>query len=295
MRLSKPAVTNGLLLLAALVLALVLWETPRHGKAPHPVPKLTRVKGAAITDVTIKRPGRPSIHLERRGPQWWLLRPFKARADRFRVDALTDIADTLPSDRFAAPGKSLSAFGLAPPRAVLTLNHDAIMIGRRRPFGDLRYVLVKHTIALVPAETIHPRRLTSDSFLSTKLLGGHVHPVAFSLPHLRVTRRHGIWRVTPQPVAVSNDRINAFVDAWRYARALSVSRYHGAPPLGHVIIGYRSAATAQRAASRQQLVIDIIATHPELVLARPDQGLEYHFPQEIGRRLLTIRRRARTP
>ncbi|WP_297364863.1 hypothetical protein [Acidiferrobacter sp.] len=292
MSLTRRGLANAVLLVVAMGLAWVLWSRPKAPPAAPP-PRLAPVKAAAITDITITRPGRPAIRLERIGRHWRLVQPFKARAARFRVEALTDIVDAKPHDRFAVPKGPLGAFGLAPPRAVVTLDHRRILIGRRRPFGDLRYVLTGHMICLVPAEIIHPRRLTSDSFLSTRLLGKKIHPVAFTLPHLTVTRHDGIWHAAPSPAQVSNDHINGFVDAWRYARALSVTRYHGAAAVGRVVIHYH-----ERGSSKSQtphtLVIDILATHPELVLLRPDQGLEYHFPEEIGKRLLAIGPGART-
>ncbi len=292
MSLTRQGLANGALVVVAGVLAWVLWSRP--GPRPQtPAPRLAPVKSTAITAITITRPGRPTIRLHQTAGHWQLVQPFKARAARFRVEALTDIVDVRPHDRFAAPSRPLGAFGLAPPQAIVTLNHRRILIGRRRPFGDLRYVLIGHTIALVPAEIIHPRRLTSDSFLSTRLLGDHIHPVSFSLPDLTVTRHDGIWHATPSPAQVSNDRINGFVDAWRYARALSVTRYHGAAVTGRVVIHYHERGTSKTPA-RHTLVIDILTTHPELVLLRPDQGLEYHFPQEIGERLLAIRPGART-
>ncbi len=286
MSLTRRALTNSLLALVAVILAWVLWGRPSPAPAA-PLAPLMPVKAGAVTEITIARPGRPVIRLRRQGARWRLLQPFKARAARFRVEALTDIVNARPRDRFAAPRGRLAAFGLAPPQAIVVMNHRRILIGRRRPFGDVRYVLVGHTIALVPAGIIHPRRLASDSFLSTRLLGDRIHPVAFTLPHLSVIRHDGIWHATPEPAQVSNDRVNAFVDAWRYARALSVTRYRGAPVIGRIIVHYHERGP-KNAGSRHTLAIDILATHPELVLARPDQGLEYHFPQEIGKRLLAI-------
>ncbi len=293
MRLTRRGLTNAILLIVAAVLGWLLWDKPARAPAAAPA-RLAPVRGATITNITIARPGRPVIRLRRDGTRWQLLRPFKARADRFRVEALTDIVAAKPHDHFAIPKGSLAAFGLAPPRAVVSLNRERILVGRRRPFGDLRYVLIGHSIALVPAESIHPRRLTTDSFLSTRLLGDRIHPVAFTLPHLAVTRHHGIWHATPTPAHVSNDRINAFVDAWRYARALAVTRYHGTPPIGRIVIHYDRQGP-KKAAPPHALVIDILATHPELVLLRPDQGLEYHFPQQVGQHLLTLATHAGTP
>lgn len=284
---------NGLLLCIALGLGAFLWDRPKVA-APARARKLAVMKAASVSTVEVQRKGQPTILLKREGSRWLVLKPLKARADRFRVEALTDLVQADTSDRFKAPQDRLAGFGLAPPQAVLTLNKQRVLVGRRRPFGDLRYVLMNHTIALVPAAAIHPRRLSPNSFLSTKLLSARIHPVGFALPHFAIIRKRGIWRAIPKVARVSSDRINAFVDAWRYARALSVSRYHGQAVLGRIVIRYRTQG-AKKPGPPQALTIDILATQPELVLARPDQGLEYHFPEEIGRRLLHLGPDARTP
>ncbi|MHB8255587.1 MAG: hypothetical protein ACYDEV_18330, partial [Acidiferrobacter sp.] len=98
----------------------------------------------------------------------------------------------------------------------------------------------------------------------------------------------------PKPSKVSNDRINTFVDEWRYARALSVTRYHGEPAVGQIVIRYRGLG-GHKPPHLKVLTIGILATRPELVLLRRDQGLEYHFPEEIGRRLLHLSPDAGTP
>lgn len=290
---AKRWIINGALLFVALGLGLFLWGKPKTASL-RATPRLAAIKAAAISAITVQRNGQHPIVLKRVGSRWLLLQPLKARADRFRVEALTDLVHARTSDRFAVPPTNLAAFGLAPPEATLTLDHKRILIGKRRPFGDLRYVLVDHMITLVPAETIHPRRLTTDSFLSTKLLGDRIHPVAFTLPRFTVMREQGIWRVAPKPSKVSNDRINTFVDEWRYARALTVTRYHERPAIGRIVIHYRTQKTKQPPRVHT-LVIEILATQPELILLRRDQGLEYHFPQEIGRRLLHLSPDAGTP
>ncbi len=284
---------NGLLLCVALGLGFFLWHRPEV--ATHtPVPQLAVIKTADVATIEIQRKGQPTILLKRVGARWFLLKPLKARAAKFRVEALTDLVQARTRGRFAAPQGRLAGFGLAPPQAVLTFNKQRVLIGRRRPFGDLRYVLVNNMISLVPAAAIHPRRLSPDSFLSTKLLSAKIHPVGFILPHFAIVRKRGIWRAIPKIARISNDRINTFVEEWRYARALSVTRYHGQTALGRIVIRYRTQG-AKKPGRLRALTFDILATQPELVLARQDQGLAYHFPEEIGQRLLHLGPDARTP
>lgn len=284
---TKRWLINTVLLIIALILAWLLWAHPQTPVVAIP-PTLTALKPANVTTVTVQQPGRPLITLTRKGSQWFLQTPFHARADQFRLAALTDLVSTSVTDQFAPPPTGLTPFGLAPARLTLTLNQTRILIGDRHLFANqnLRYAYANGRIALISAEAIHPRRLQVDSFLSTELLGNHIHPIAFTFRHFQVIRRQGIWRVLPA-APVSNDRINTFVDEWRYARALAVTRYHGAIARGRILIEYKQPMAGGKR-QLKTLTIDILATTPELILYRPSEGLEYHFPAEIGKRLLHI-------
>ncbi len=282
----KRWLVNLALLAAALVLAAALWSHPKPAVRSAP-PVLTALKPAAITRITIERPGYPTIGLERTARnRWRLTTPLAARADRFRAEAIANMADAAVEDHFAAPA-DLARFGLAPPQTILHLNGVALEIGARHPFAPLRYVLNGGTVDLIAAQALHPARLTLDSFLSTRLLGRQIQPTAFIMPAFSVTRVKGIWRLAPASNKISNDHINSFVDKWRYARALRVTRYHGRQPvIGQITIRYRE-GVGGRAHSRL-LHVDILSTTPEVVLLRPRERLAYHFPQEIGERMLHI-------
>ena len=81
---------------------------------------------------------------------------------------------------------------------------------------------------------------------------------------------------------ISGDRVNAFVAHWQNARALTVSRLTARKPLDSVQIVF------EQDGKRDTLVVDVLSYRPELVLARRDEGLEYHFPEEIGKQLLQL-------
>ncbi|MHB1942974.1 MAG: hypothetical protein ACYCP0_07960 [Acidiferrobacteraceae bacterium] len=107
------------------------------------------------------------------------------------------------------------------------------------------------------------------------------------VPKFRLTSRQGVWHLDPPDPHLSSDAITSFVDEWRYARALSVSHYHGAAITGRILVTYLD-RTTHGANVPHTLVINIIERAPELVLYRPDEGLEYHFPAQMGRHLLSL-------
>jgi hypothetical protein len=110
--------------------------------------------------------------------------------------------------------------------------------------------------------------------------------VALDLPGLRLVRKDGTWQREPavkhKEQEISGDRINEFVAHWQHARALSVARLTNKPALQRIRL------TSETGDQRQTLTLDILAYKPEFVLARRDEGLEYHFPADVGQRLLSL-------
>jgi hypothetical protein len=95
--------------------------------------------------------------------------------------------------------------------------------------------------------------------------------------------KHGAWQMAPANKELTSDRINAFVEEWRHAQALSVTEYSGKTAHEKINFGFAAGSPLKN------LEIGILAHKPELVLYRRDEGLQYHFPEELGARLLQLR------
>ncbi|MHB1950892.1 MAG: DUF4340 domain-containing protein [Acidiferrobacteraceae bacterium] len=282
---------NRWLLNLALVLfiaALLLWVhfRPPGGRHHPPRPPLTRLALDQITSIRLVRPGRRTVVLAKQGNHWRITAPVSARADRFRIDSLLHVAKARVEDRFAATG-TLAKYGLQKPNATLWLDGARIEFGSGNALGGLQYVRYGGQVALIPAESFSPSSLRLNNLYSSRLIEKDRRPVGFVFPDFTLTSQHGAWKVRPPQPHLSTDAINSFVDEWRYARALSVNRYHDKPVTGRVLVTYVP-GNAKPSGSAHVMTIDILERKPELVLYRPDEGLDYHFPAQMGRHLLNL-------
>ena len=73
------------------------------------------------------------------------------------------------------------------------------------------------------------------------------------------------------------------MDEWRHARALSVEPYTGKPVRERVTI------TIIDDGKTRLLEFGVLARKPEFVVVRKDENLEYHFPEDIGARLMQLK------
>lgn len=248
-------------------------------------PPLTSIAPTEITRLLIAERGKPPVELERTD-RWRLRSPLQARANEFNVNDVLRVAATrvekqLPEDALQRAAK----YGLDSPRARLKLDEHTIDFGTTNPVNNLQYVAYQGRVYMVSASALWSVTRAYTDFIDHALLDTAKKPVAITLPGLKLALQDGRWRVTPHNERITTDRINRFVEEWRHARALSVRPYGGGRSLGEIRFTY---ATKPPIAKPEAVRLGILSRSDELVLYRPDEGLQYHFPQDSIKRLLYL-------
>ncbi len=282
------------------VLALVMEFKPGMHKAPA-IPPLTGLSVGQINHIRLQRPGTPEIDIVKSDGRWMMTAPRKARANSFRINELLHLAVAKIATHFAAPADNLGKYGLAKPRAEVWLNNEKISFGGPHPIDPDYYILYRGQVYLVPDHYDNAATAPLSGFFSTRLINAHNRLMSLQIPGLRLTRKpDGSWKLTPPDNKLSTDRVNTFVDDWRYAEALSVRPYSGKPVIAHVRITFAPPAsgapvsTGRPASSKlpdtdRVLALDILERKPELIFYRKDEGLEYHFPADMASQLLELK------
>ena len=272
----------GLAVLVAALLAIALY---RPGAEPvAPTTTLTSLSSDSIIRVRIQRTNQPDISLEKTGGTWSLIAPRAARANEFRINELLRLATAKSASHFPAPAAELAKYGLDKPAAQVWLNDTDIRFGGMHPIHPQHYVLVDGQVHLIASKYFYSVAAGPADFFSHRLLEDKLKPVAFTLPGIALTQNEqGAWRTNPTNSELSSDRINTFVEEWRHAQALSVAPYSGKPVQEHLRIRFTTESPLK------ELELGILARQPELILYRKDEGLEYHFPQDVGARLLQLK------
>ena len=176
----------------------------------------------------------------------------------------------------------LSQYGLDKPQASVWLNDTRIDFGALHPFKDAIYVRHADTIYLISISRFTPVSYPYTNYIDTRLLEEDRQLLAIKLPDFAVELKDGEWRRIAELKDLSGDRINNFVEAWRNARALSVARHADRPTREQIRLTFAAGD------AHEQLVLGVLARHPELILFRKDEDLDYHFPEGTGERLLNL-------
>jgi hypothetical protein len=264
------------LALAGLVaaLSLLVWLKPKP-MAPTEF-KLSTLASASINRIAIERPDQPAIVLEKDLTGWRLSAPFQARAEGTTVGRLLEILSAASLQRF--PATDLGRFQLDPPLLRLTLNEQEFSFGTQNTLTGEVYVATRggvHPVA--PSYLVHAMKMPAD-FAARTLLAEEEKLSGFEFADLKLNQNdEGKWLASPARPNWSQDDINRWVDEWRHASSLITQPYDGTAPLESLTL---------RLGNGKLVNCKILRREPELVLLREDEKLQYHFPAEIGKRLL---------
>ncbi len=277
---------NSILLIAiAGLTALAVWQPGLH--TPPPKARLTSLDPRKIKHVRVEQQNRKPIVLTDRGGTWYMEAPVHGRAHVFNTAKVLQVAMT-PVEQELPPSAdgNLKQFGLDKPKAVLQLDGQRIAFGGNNPVNNLQYVRYHDRVYLVSTRSYWDVARPYSELLDSHLFRQDRKPVALYLPGFSLKLRKGRWILHPTQPKLTTDRINTFVDEWRYAQALTVQRYGGEAIQQRIRMRF---APDKKGGKPKTVTVAILSRHGELVLYRPDQGLEYHFPEEVGKRLLELK------
>lgn len=273
---------NVALLVIVAALGALVWYRSAHIPAETRT-SLTEIDPTSIRRLEIERPKEAPASLERHDDEWRLVAPFKARADALAVESLLQLARA-PIDATITPADGdLARYGLDHPLLTIRLDDTAIRFGQMHPLKDECYVQVGNAVHLIAGHYYAQAAARPTNYIDSRLIEPGRKLVTLKLPGFALRLDDGTWRREPEIATLSSDKINAFVDDWRHGRALQVEKSSGRKTRETIEIGFEEAN-----GHRSTLTIGVLQREPELVLARSDEGLEYHFPKETAQRLLTL-------
>jgi len=271
------------LAMAGIVIGLGLAAWFRPGLEPPPAPQpLTALTPAQVTRIQITRQQRPALVFARQGDGWLLAGDPPLPASPFQLNALLAILQSLPERHYPADTLDLRELGLDPPQATIVLDDTTtLQIGNTEPLDNMRYIRYGATIYLVADRYQHLINADRTNFIERRLLDPAASITRLILPELTLKQTaDGNWETLPEKPDSSADAIQQLVTNWQQASALYVRPYQQGTTGTRISLELAGNATP--------VVFELLSREPELVLARPDLGIEYHFSNGAAERLLGI-------
>ena len=231
-----------------------------------------------VSTIQLVRVQGETLDFSRRNGRWFIAGSPELPADDFQVGTLLGLANAETDRQYPAGTLDLKTMGLLPPQATLTLDATRFDIGSTNPLDKLRYIRQGDTVYLVMDRYQHLLNARRSNFIDRRMLPPDAVVTGLTMPGLSLrldTDNH--WTLQPADPTVSASDIRALVSAWENARALYVREHTG--------YGGEPVNLSLKAAS-EPLKFILQKEGTDIILARPDRGIQYHLSEASGRRLL---------
>ena len=271
-------IINLLLLVAIGILILVAYYEPGIDEQAE-APAITTLNKDQLRRIHLNRPVRDDLVLVKKGTQGWVIEHTpELPADSYQVNALQKLAEQKAVRSYPAAELDLAQLQLDPPYATAILNDTAIEFGSLEPLEGLRYVRVANQVHLIPDLYLHLIDAGYTQFVRRRLFGENTRFARIALPGFSIAKTDQGWTVDPQQ-EVSADNLQQFVDRWQVATGLNIQAADSTAD-GETV-------ELIQADSGHSVNFVISAREPELVLVRPDLGIQYRMG-DLGGSLLSL-------
>jgi hypothetical protein len=278
------------LVLLALVAGLVafLYIRPQANTGAASQHEVSALKLADFTAISVEYPTQAATTFEKVDGLWRITAPYKTRADQMSVQRILAIIAAKSTDKFSA--SDLAKYGLDKPQLKLKLTNAAgveeFAFGTVNPVSEEQYVAYKDAVYLLPgsymeAATTQPIELIDKNPLTvseTKQIAGFdlARLEQWEALNLNVEVADGKWKTNVPKAKITQNELNEWLDfSWKQAQAKQVELY--TPDHKAVYPGFDV-----KLKDGKKVHFDKIQEAPDLLLGRPDEGLMYHFSNDVG-------------
>lgn len=277
---SSRTLLNLALGVFALSLGALIWLRPGLERDTGPRP-LTALDPQAVTAIALERRAAEPLAFRRDAGHWVIGDTPTVPADDFQVHTVLALVEANVVRSYPADTLDLAGLGLDPPQAGVRFDTTQLDLGNTEAIEGLRYVRRDATVYLVEDRYPHLLNAGLANFASRRLLPQQAAITALELPGLTLTRTDDVhWQLDPPRPGVSADAIDRLVQNWQRTSALYVRRID---PGEHP-----DTIRVTLAGGADPLVFHVLAREPDLVLARPDWGIQYHLAGDAGQELLAL-------
>ncbi len=212
---------------------------------------------------------------------WMLESPIRWPANSVNIERLLGIAFTETDSRLAADEIDLATLGLQFPKAVLRLNETQVLFGTTNIIGARRYTMVGSTVFLLP--DVHMPFISQGlpGLVDQRLLPRRFKLSVLRLPDFELSRdEKNAWRLTDTD-DFGQAQISGLVENWQGLEASLVKPFNATAIPRHKI-----EAQLEDGQSYEFFVVSI---EPEIIIANPQIGLQYHFRADLYYQLISLR------
>ena len=266
-----------ILLIAGLALVGIQHEDQSAGASN---PSITQLTPDDILSIDIQY-GDIRLDLSRSALGWNLESPIAWPAYDDNVERLLSIVKSESKAIAAASEVDLDALGLLQPTAILSFNDTQLRFGSTNNIGGRRYLMIDSKLYLLPDVYLAFIGQGVAGLVDRRLLPPGFQIVSLELPEFKITLDESkTWR-TDHSVELAQSRLIHLIGNWQGLQATRITRFNpDAIPRNLIVANLQDGQ-----------IVDflLMSVAPEIVIAHPEIGIQYHFRAEFHDQLISIR------
>ena len=274
----------------AFVAALVafLYLRPKTDASNQVSHEVTTLKLADFNAIKVEFPTQAPTSFEKIEGLWRMTAPYKNRADQLSVQRILSIIAAKTKDKFTAEDKE--KFGLNNPQLRLKLSGatgtEEFVFGTFNTVTDEQYVAYKDSVYLLPSNYADAASTQAIELIDKNPLAQTEAKqiVGFDYAHLEQWEEIGLqlditdgkWKTNAPKSKITQNELNEWLDfSWKQAQSKQVELYTPDRKITYPSFNIKLK-------DGTKVHFDKIQESPDLLLARPDEGLLYHFANDVG-------------
>ncbi len=283
----KRWLVNLILLCVVAGLVAFLYLRPKASIEQSSTQELSTYKLAEFNAIRVEFPTQAAVTFAKVDGFWRITAPVNMRADQASVQRILSIVAAQSTDKIS--GAELEKFGLSNPELKLKLirdkdNLEEFTFGTHNPVTEEQYVAHRNNVYLVSNGYAEAAATQLVELIDKAPLKPTEKVVGFEFgrleqwqaANLKVDIVDGVWKASIPTAKPQQDELNEWLDfSWLHNPAKSVEMYTPDRKLTYPSFEIKLA-------DGSKVHFDKIQESPDLLLARPDEGLIYHFPSDIG-------------
>lgn len=221
------------------------------------------------------------LTLQRDAGGWMLESPIRWPANNINIERLLSIVNSDADSRLPADEINLATLGLQFPKAMLRFNDTQLLFGATNNIGERRYIMIDSTVFLLPDVHFPFFSQGLASIVDRRLLPRRYRITTLKLPGIEVNRdANDSWQLAKAD-GFEQDQVAHLMENWQDLEASRVKLYNtGATPRQKFEVKLQDG-------SRHEFFL--MSIEPEIVVAHPRIGLQYHFPADLYYQLIALR------
>jgi len=284
----KRWIINLLMLVLVAGIVAFLYLRPKANTGGGQEYAVSALKLADFDAIKVEFPTQAPLQFEKKDGFWRMTAPYKTRADQLSVQRILAVIAATSNDKFAAT--DLEKFGLTNPQLRLKLNgqkgEEVFVFGTYNPVTEDQYLAYKDAVYLVKgiyseAASVQSIELVDKMPLSPaeikQIVGfNFAHLEQWEEAKLNVDIQDGKWTSNHPKAKPSQDELNEWLEfSWKQGPAKQVELYTPDHKTTYPSFDVKMS-------NGKTVHFDKIQEAPELLLGRADEGVLYHFSNDVG-------------